>query len=65
MTALSVPVWGRLGSTYWYMKFQMTPAATKLIASGRKITDLATALVADAVDEDRDQQAEAPRPRRS
>ena len=42
-----------------YMNRQMTAAATKLIASGRKMIDLTRALVADAVDEDRDEQAEA------
>ena len=44
------------------MNFQMTAAATKLIASGRKTIDLTDALVADAVDEDGDEQARG-RPR--
>ena len=43
------------------MNCQMTPAATKLIASGTKIDRLGDRLVADAVDEDRDQQPEADR----
>src|SRR5438093_3896918 len=40
-TAFSVPVWGSPGVLYAYMKFQMTLAPTKLIASGRNTTDLA------------------------
>ena len=41
-TPLSVPVCGVPGGCVGYMKFQITPAATMLIASGTKITDLAT-----------------------
>ncbi len=41
-TALTVPVWAVPARWYSYMNFQITPAATMLIASGTKITDLAT-----------------------
>ena len=41
------------------MNFQITPAATMLIASGRKMMLLADGLVADPVDEHGDQQARA------
>ena len=41
------------------MNFQITPAATMLMARGRKIIDFADRLVADPVDEDGDEQPEA------
>ena len=50
--AVEGPGLRRPGGSYAYMNRQITPAATMLMASGRKMTDLATDLVADPVDED-------------
>ena len=41
-TALTAPVCGAPGGRKSYMNFQMTPAATKEIAIGRKTMPLAT-----------------------
>ena len=46
------------------MNFQITPAPTKLIASGTKIDRLGDRLVADPVDQDRDEQPAADRQER-
>ena len=59
-TAFSVPT---LGSSS-YMNRQITLAATKLMASGRKTIVLTDAFVADAIDEHRHEQAEADHQRR-
>ena len=47
------------------MNFQITPAATMLIASGTKMTRLGDRLVADPIDQHRDDQAAADREQRS
>ena len=64
-TALSVPVCGCPGGRYWYMKFQMIAGRHEADRERHEDDGLRDRLVADAVEQDGDQQAQAHDDRRS